>query len=74
MYCVLCITEELNLSQTETKQVKEENSALKTELAQAQTQVHDKSEMVIDLQGKLIVKYYHKINTDIFYRLAECHL
>jgi cell shape-determining protein MreC len=49
---ILCILEELNESQTEIKQVKEENSALKTDLVQAQSQVHDKSEMVIDLQGK----------------------
>ncbi|XP_060563092.1 myosin-15-like isoform X2 [Ruditapes philippinarum] len=45
--------QELNESQTEIKQVKEENSALKTDLVQAQSQVHDKSEMVIDLQEQL---------------------
>lgn len=52
MYFIVCLTEELNESQTEAKQAKEENSALKTELSEAQTQVHKKSEMVIDLQGK----------------------
>ena len=54
--CVLAV--ELDDARTVASQVQEENSALKTEVTQVQTQVHDKSEMVIDLQGTNGIKPY----------------
>lgn len=45
-------SDELSESQEKSKQLTEENSALKSELTEAQANLAKKSDMVIDLQGK----------------------
>lgn len=47
-------SEELTESQEKGNQLTEENSALKSNLSEAQVDLAKKSDMVIDLQGKRI--------------------